>query len=461
MASKIQRTRPRTSVATRVAAGAGLVGAVRYFGPTYSVKGSWEGTLKDLRNLPAGLEPNSVSGASFQGQKYGFSLEDGLVAMNYADGPFSLDVDGKYGWQANFTREGDQIRFAGKGTETLEWAASKKGYVKSLGDIELDINSDGNIEVGLTPTQWALQNVSLQGQTHSSPAGIAGSLAARTNGKLYDVNYRVENDAGEYDPTNLKHVLTGEAKVAGGKASAAYTYGDAGHNYNATFARAVAGGSALLQYADGANNRSYNLTFTRGLKDKLNSTHDVTLGVDEDGAYAAFTSSRAVADLTATVDVSTRGKLVGNKTDISHAEVLKLAHKFGVLSISSEDAGDVDLDGDFVFEQDGNKLAAKVGYTVGTSLVNDTSYNVTLSSDLAKFLKTAADLEVGLDNDGVYGRAAASKKLGLGFDLELASAGRKKDLEHSLKLSHELGYAELVKKQDDEARLRLGYDFEI
>eukprot|EP00929_Paragymnodinium_shiwhaense_P116177 TRINITY_DN854_c0_g1_i1.p1 TRINITY_DN854_c0_g1~~TRINITY_DN854_c0_g1_i1.p1 ORF type:complete len:378 (-),score=111.93 TRINITY_DN854_c0_g1_i1:313-1419(-) len=368
-------------------------------------------------------------------------------------------MDGKYGWQANFTRDDEQIRFSGKGTDALEWAAFKKGHVKSLGDIELDINSDGNLEVGLTPSQWALQNVTLQGQTHSSSEGIAASFAARKNTKDYDVNYRVENDAGKYEPTSLKHVLTAAAQVAGGKATAAYTYDSEGHNYNSTFARDVAGGTALLQFADGASDRVYNVTFTRGLEDKLGSPSDVTLGVDDDGAYAAITASRAVADLTATMDLSTRAALEGNSTQVSHAEALKLAHKLGAVTISSADGGDIDLEGDFLVEQDGNKLAAKVGYTVGAN--DSTSYNVTLSSDLAQYLKTAADIELGIDNDGAYGKATASKKLGMGFDVEVASGGRPKDLEHTLKLSHELGYAELVKKQDEEARLRLGYDFEI
>jgi len=452
MAVRMTRIRPRTSHATRLVAGGLLLLAVRTFGPAYTVKGSWEGSLDDVKSLPKGLEPTGASGASFSGNKITLSLEDGVLKAKYADGPLSLSMSDSSAWQANFTDGNSEVKLDGDGSGSMTWEASKTGSVKGLGDVELDVNSDGELEVKLAPPEVTLGDLVGLKAALSSADGIGAVLEAAKTMKDLDLKYKVENSPGDYDLANLKHVLTAASAVAGGAASAAYTYDDAGQNYNVTYTKAVAGGDASLEYSDGAAGQAYNVSFVRALADA-----DVTLGADADGAYGAMSASQALGDIAASLDVSGRVVSEGNMS-VSHAEALKLAHKLGTVTISSADGGDVDVDGDFVLEQKGNKLSAKVGYTVGGA---DPTYNVTFSRDLSDVLKSAGGLEVGVDNAGAYGSVSASKDVGSGFGVDYTSSGRMDDLTHKLKLSNDLGYAELVKPQDEEARLRLGYEFDV
>eukprot|EP00929_Paragymnodinium_shiwhaense_P103050 TRINITY_DN6632_c0_g1_i2.p1 TRINITY_DN6632_c0_g1~~TRINITY_DN6632_c0_g1_i2.p1 ORF type:complete len:458 (+),score=144.14 TRINITY_DN6632_c0_g1_i2:82-1455(+) len=452
------RPRPRTSLATRLAAGGCLLAAVRHFGPTYTVKGSWEGTLADIRSLPQGLEPSSVGGVSLTADTFGFSLEDGVLEATYADGPLSLKIDDSSEWEANFTQDDTKVKFNGQGMGKMVWEASKVGSVEGVGELVLDLSSGGDIDVTLTPTEWNLGGVGLEARTQSGADGLAVAVAAaKSLNEDVGLNYKVENDVGDYDIAHLKHAVGADARVAGGTATAAYTYDDAGHNYNATFTRDIAGGAAHLEYADGADGRAYNVTFGRSYSGLAGADGDLTIGADVDGVYSALSASRELGDLSATLDVS--GRVDPQAEDIAHTEALKLAHKLGSVTISSEDGMDVDLEGDFALEQAGNKLAAKVGYTVGDS---DVSYNVSFSRDLDDLIQTPGAVEVGLDDVGPYGSLSASKSISDGaLDVAYSSSGRLDDLEHKVKVSNDLGYAELVKAQDEEPRLRLGYEFDV
>lgn len=295
----------------------------------------------------------------------------------------------------------------------------------------------------------------MQAHTKSSADGIAATLEASKSVKGLDVDYKVENGAGDYDLANLKHLLTAAAEVAGGKASAEYTYENGEQDYSVNYATDVAGGSVGMEFSDGASGQSYNVTFDRGLA-ALDADSDITLGVDADGVYSASSTSKVMGDITATFDTSARATTKGE--DLSHSEALKLAHKLGSVTFSSADGGDVDISGDFAVDQAGNTLAAKVGYTVGGS---DPTYNVTFSRDLSDVLKSAGAIELGVDADGPYGSVSASKDIGSGFGVDYTSSGRVDDLTHKLKLSSELGFAELVKAQDSDPRLHLGYEFEV
>jgi len=328
--------------------------------------------------------------------------------------------------------------------------------VKGLGDLVLDVNSDGELEVGLTPSQWQLGGLDVQATTKSNGDGIAATLEAVKDMKDHTMTYRVENEAGDYDLAKLKHVLTTAGQVAGGSSSATYTYDETGMHYNVSYTKDVAGGSSSWEYSDGADGRAYNVSYGKELSGLLGSGSDVTLGSDADGVYGAISASKDLGDITASVDVS--GRVVHEGKDLSHAEALKLAHKLGTVTLSSADGGDLDIDGDFAVEQAGNKLSAKVGYTVGGA---DPTYNVTFSRDLSDVLPATGDIEVGLDDEGAYGSLSASKDIGSGFGVDYASSGRLNDMTHRLKLSNELGYAELLKAQDEEARLRLGYEFDV
>jgi len=71
-------------------------------------------------------------------------------------------------------------------------------------------------------------------------------------------------------------------------------------------------------------------------------------------------------------------------------------------------------------------------------------------------------LQLGIDDasvDGLYARVAARRELGKGVALQYSSQGRANAMEHALKVSNDLGFAELV-SAGSEPRLRLGYQFD-
>lgn len=459
-----------------------MLAAVRYFGPTFTVKGGWEGTLEDLKSLPAGLEPSSVGGMAFSSGNVEFTLEDGSMGLAYGDGPLSFKMDDGSDWAANYTKDAIALRLTGNGAGSVAWEAAKSGSVSGLGDVDLSVNSDGELEVGLTPSLPAVKGLSLNAHTLSNGDGIAGSLEASSSTKDVDINYAVENSAGAYDLASLKHLVKLAAKVGGGDATAAYTYDDEGHNYNASFKAAVGpgdasatysdgaggraydvaytagvgGGDASLVYSDGADGQSYNASFSRGLKDLIGSASDLDFGVDDDGIYGALSVSRDLSDIAATVDLSGRVGTDGNNP--SYAEALTLAHKLGSVTVSSGDDGEVDVTGAFDVDQAGNKLHADVGYSLSAK---EPTYNVTFSRSLADLVKSDADVEFGVDGEGAYGSVSASKDLGSGFSVDYSSSGRADSLDHRVKVHNDLGYAELTKSQDGEPRVSLGYEFDM
>lgn len=440
-----------------MAAGGAVLAAVRHFGPSFTVKGAWEGTIEDLKSLPKGLEPTSGGGVAISNGNVELAVNgDGFLGLTYADGPLSFKMDDSTDWAANFTQDSVALRLKGSGNGVVDWEASKSSSVEGLGDVELEMDSNGGLEVGLTPSLPAVKGLGLTAHTLSNGDGIAGSLEASSSANDVDLSYLVKNEAGNYDLASLKHLALIAAKVGGGDASAAYSYDDSGQNYNATFATAVAGGDASLEYADGADGRSYNVSFSRALSDLLGSDSDVAVGVDADGAYGALSVSRDLGDIGATVDVS--GRVGTDGSNPSYAEALTLAHKLGSVTVSSGDDGEVDVTGKFDVDQAGNKLHADVGYSLSAK---EPTYNVTVSRDVSEVVKaSAADVLVGVDGKGVYGSVSASRDLGNGFGLDYSSSGRADSLEHRLKIENALGYAELLKAQDSDPKIRLGYEFD-
>lgn len=433
-----------------------MLAAVHQFGPSFSVKGAWEGTIEDLKGLPKGLDPSTSGGVAITAGNAELEIgEDGYLGLSYEDGPLSFTVSDSADWAANYTQDSVDLRLRGSGG-VVDWDVSKSASVAGLGDVEFALDSDGGLEVGLTPNMPSVNGLGLAAQTFSNADGIAGRLEASSSAGGADLRYVVKNEAGDYDLANLRHLVSLAASVGGGSASAFYKYTDAGQNYNASFDTSVGGGDASLVYSDGDAGRSYNVSFSRALSDLIGSASDVALGVDDDGAYGALSVSRDLGDIGATVDVS--GRVGTDGSNPSYAEALTLAHKLGSVTVSSADGGDIDVSGSFDIDQAGNKLHADVGYSLDSK---EPTYNVTFSRDLSDVLKSAGDVEVGVDGDGVYGSVSASKALGGGFGLDYSSAGRADALEHKLKVSNDLGYAELVKAQDEDPRVRLGYEFEV
>jgi hypothetical protein len=93
-------------------------------------------------------------------------------------------------------------------------------------------------------------------------------------------------------------------------------------------------------------------------------------------------------------------------------------------------------------------------------------YNVSYTRSLADLVPVAADAQVGVDEDGAYGKLSARRDLGNGLEAyyeALARLGlgedRKEQLRHALKVSDKLGYAQLTHGKGEAPRLRVGYEF--
>lgn len=152
------------------------------------------------------------------------------------------------------------------------------------------------------------------------------------------------------------------------------------------------------------------------------------------------------------------------RENASLAQSLKLSHDLGSLTLSHGTGQQVHAD----LASDITTGGIGIQSNLGLDLNGDpgTTFNVTLSRDLADALgklSAAGAVQIGIDDtsaEGIYGSLAAQRSVGKGLLLDYSSTGRLKDMEHSLKLSNDLGYAQVVKAGDAAPRLRLGYEFE-
>jgi len=100
-------------------------------------------------------------------------------------------------------------------------------------------------------------------------------------------------------------------------------------------------------------------------------------------------------------------------------------------------------------------------------------YNVSYARALDDLLDENADVHVGVDQEGVYGRLRARRELTEGLSADYEATGRvgrvdkgeegdawEPDLAHALKLSNKLGYAQLLHGKGQAPRLRVGYEFD-
>jgi hypothetical protein len=100
-------------------------------------------------------------------------------------------------------------------------------------------------------------------------------------------------------------------------------------------------------------------------------------------------------------------------------------------------------------------------------------YNVSYARALNDLLNEDADVHVGVDQEGVYGRLRARRELTEGLSADYEATGRvelvdkgdegdawKHDLAHALKISNKLGYAQLLHGKGQAPRLRVGYEFD-
>jgi hypothetical protein len=401
------------------------------------VKGAWEGTVGDISNLPNGLGPKSVGGIAFDQEGLSLAAADGHLKARYRSGPLAFSMDDSQAWQANFTQDGTSVRVSGNGAEDLSWAASKQGSVDGLGDVEMNVTSHDGVGVAIGRDLPEIAGVQMRASTRSHGEGVLGRLEAQRDlGKNLNVRYSVENGAeGDYAVENLKHDVALDG-----------SHGD---------------GSLDVSLRSIAGEQLYNVTYGHDLGAVLQGDAGLVVGADNDGVYGHFAKSHSLGQgLSADYDI--RGRTDNSGVEKSFAQAVRLANKLGSLKVSQGSAKPVQADLEVGVQQGAARLDGKVGYTLGSDAP---TFNLTVSSDLADALNALdaeGELQLGIDDasaDGLYARVAARRQLGKNLALAYSSQGRAKAMQHSLKVSNDLGFAELV-SAGDEPRLRLGYQFD-
>lgn len=95
-------------------------------------------------------------------------------------------------------------------------------------------------------------------------------------------------------------------------------------------------------------------------------------------------------------------------------------------------------------------------------------YNVSYARALDDLVPVDADVHVGADQAGVYGRIGARRSLGQDLSADYEATGRidrgndegmQQQLAHALKLSNKLGYVQLRHGTGEAPRMRVGYEF--
>lgn len=429
----------KSSKGLRLAVLTGLLLAACYLGgPAFSVKGAWEGQLGDVKALPKGLGPETVSGLAFDEQTddglFNIAVENGHLVMKYAEGPLSVRVNDEQAWQANFTRPNTALRASGRAADDLSWDISKHANVEGLGAVDVNVSSGSNFGIAVTPSLPDLKGTQLSASALSHGGDVQARLEAqRQLLDGVDLTYSVENEEGNYDLESLSHALRLAARL------------DAG--------------DAVLSLARDSKDQRYNATVSRDLSALLKGDGNVVLGADNDGIYGAFEASHAMGNgLSAGYKMSGR---VAQGADPSIAQAASLSHELGKLTLSQAAEGTLSA----LLESDVTRGALRAEGRLQQTFGGEEavpSYNLTLTHDLTDILGSAAEAQFGVDDaslEGLYGRLSARRDL-LGASVEYSSAGRVNSLEHSVKVANDLGFARLVKSPENAPRLQLGYQFD-
>merc|ERR1712216_1006278 len=251
-----------------------------------------------------------------------------------------------------------------------------------------------------------------------------------------NVHYSVENGAeGDYDLANLKHDV-----ALGGS-----------HKHGSLDASLHSQGGEQL----------YNVTYGYDLSALLMGGAGIVVGADNSGFYGQVHKGHSLGNgLWADYDASGRSDVSGD--DLQFNQAVRLSNELGSLKLSHGNAKAPQADLELGIQQGDARLDGKLGYAMGADAP---TFNLTVSSDLSKALDALdaqGELQLGIDAasvDGLYARVAARRQLGENIALSYSSQGRANSLAHSLKVSNDLGFAELV-SAGDEPRLRLGYQFD-
>lgn len=209
-------------------------------------------------------------------------------------------------------------------------------------------------------------------------------------------------------------------------------------DYNLTVARAQL---AMLLGADvGAKVRATNAGVT-GRVDARRQLGDASLTYSLENAVGVYDLARSkhVAQITA--------PLVGGDA---------------ALRVTSDDAAQR-YEGSYSRNVQGGRADLQLSYEDSS-----VGYNVSYSRGLDDVLPVESQVQLGADEGGVYGRVAARRELGQGLDAEYEARARLSqgsedgegpNFAQSLKLSNNIGFAQLLHGSGGSPRLRVGYEF--
>mmetsp|Transcript_14623 Transcript_14623/g.34508 ORF Transcript_14623/g.34508 Transcript_14623/m.34508 type:complete len:446 (+) Transcript_14623:85-1422(+) len=434
----------RSAPALRLAALLGVGACVIALHPVaFTVKGVWDTPLSDAKEFPAGFGPDSVAGMVLEeqtssGGAVSLTLKDRL-GLAYKEGPFSGSWDDTNAWQANYTTDDLDVLLSGLGAEPFAWKASKTAAVEGLGDVQVNVSSADGFGVGVARDLPQIAGMQLKGYARARNDALLGRLVAeRTFGDSGLVQYSMENPEGEYEMNNW--------------------------TYKALLTQGLQDGTLTVKGARERAEVSYNVSYERSLDDLLKGAADSIVGLDTDGLYGKLQTSHSIGKKVQ-ADVVASGKSDTRFNSPSYAGSLKLSHDLGSVKLSTASDEPVEVSAATSLDVAGMTLSGKASTIAEKGA--DIKYNVTLSKDLSDVLSKlegspTGSLVIGSDaasEDGLYGRLQASRALGNDFVGELSMAARGREFTPAVKVSNQLGYAQLSKPSDSAARLKVGYEF--
>lgn len=313
-------------------------------GPTYAVKGSWEGAPTTLRRDEAdtilkGLEPTiNLPPITFKREGLALSVQDGRLVADYStkfdnDKTLDFQVNDEEDWRAGLSTEDASLRVRGKGRslENLFWEASQARSVDGVGDVVLEFNSDKDYNLTIAREQLGeVLGAELGARVRATNDGMTGRLEARRQlpGNAA-MRYSVENPVGVYDLEKSTHRGEITVPVADGEANIQMIYEDSAQRYQGSYSRKIQGGQGDLRVSHKDGAVGYDVSYRRDLDDVLPVASSMQVGANDEAVYGKITARRSVGeDLDADYEATGRVELGGDRNaELAHA--LKLSNKLG------------------------------------------------------------------------------------------------------------------------------------
>jgi len=319
-------------------------------GPTYAVKGSWEGAPTTLRREEAdsilkGLEPSiNLPPITFKREGLALSVQDGRLVADYSskfgdDKTLEFRVNDEEDWRAGLSTADTSLQVQGKGRslDNLFWKASQTRSVEGVGDVLLEFNSDKDYNLTVAREQLGeVLGARLGARMRATNNGVTGRLEAQRQLPADAVlRYSVENPVGVYDLDKSTHVGEIAAPVADGEANLKMTYANSAPKYQGSYSRNLQGGQAKLHLSHEDGAVGYDVSYRRDLDDVLPVTSSMHVGASDEAVYGKITARRSVnADLDAEYEAIGRVQLGAEDKKAELAHALKLSNKLGYAQLS-------------------------------------------------------------------------------------------------------------------------------